>query len=108
MGLGPTRIFCENRKIRDMVITLPSLGHEAVRIFSTLREEKWRPRRCGRIAGCPAFHLPQGACARLFAGGDRTADSSLVGARLVQPSLVAEPYHFLNEHRLLLVVEASE
>jgi hypothetical protein len=32
------------------------------------------PRRCGRIVGCRAFHLPQGARARLFAA---RADRSL-------------------------------
>jgi len=31
------------------------------------------PRRCGRIAGCRTFKLPQGMVARLFAGGGTLA-----------------------------------
>ena len=51
----------------DKAIRRPYLGLEAVSFFSTLHDDL-SGRRCGRIAGCHAFHLPQGLRARLFAG----------------------------------------
>src|SRR5436190_1726521 len=55
--------------VPDKAPTPPSLGRESVSVCSTLRDEWTVPRRCGRIAGCRAFNLPQGMRARLFARG---------------------------------------
>jgi hypothetical protein len=52
----------------DKAIRRPYLGPEAVSFFSTLHDDL-SGRRCGRIAGCLAFHLPQGLSTRLFGGG---------------------------------------
>ena len=62
-----------------------------------------KPRRCGRIAGCRAFSLPQGMCARLFAAVDPANPLALV-----EPALMAQAHHFLDENLFLLVVEAGE
>jgi hypothetical protein len=62
------------------------------------------PRRRGRIAGCRAYNLPQGMCSRLFA-----AAAAFEGTlALVEPSLMTQADHFLDEGRFLLVVEACE
>src|SRR5579872_4482839 len=62
--------FSEELKSRmnpDKAIRRPYLGPEAVSFFSTLHDDL-SGRRCGRIVGCHAFHLPQGLRTRLFAG----------------------------------------
>jgi len=56
----PTKVGPMARaRIREKVTPRPCLGREYVRIFSTLNGEWQKPRRCGRIAGRRAFHLPQ-------------------------------------------------
>ena len=62
------------------------------------------PRRCGRIAGCgtcqlnPSPKAPRPAIPRRQRSGDVP--------RLVEPTLVAQANHLIDEDLLLLVVEA--
>jgi hypothetical protein len=51
----------------DKVTAEPCMRRESVRFSSSLDGDLTPPRRCGRIAGCRAFNLPQGTRARLFA-----------------------------------------
>jgi hypothetical protein len=69
-----------------------------------LHEEFRGPRRRGRIAGCRAYNLPQGLRARLFRQVAPTAHGNL--RRLVEPALMTQANHLLDEDRFLLVVEA--
>ena len=76
-GKGPTlKVERLRAPIPDKAMTQPSLGRETVSVCSILHDELEKPRRCGRIAGCRAFNLPQGMCARLFAGALRSYGQS--------------------------------
>ena len=54
-------------RVPDKAATQPHVRRESVRFSSSSRDELGEPRRCGRIAGRRAFHLPQGEVVRLFA-----------------------------------------
>jgi hypothetical protein len=60
--------------VPDKAATQPQVGRESVRFSSSSRDELSGPRRCGRIAGCRAFYLPQGEASRLFAVRVRQTD----------------------------------
>src|SRR5262245_30219503 len=103
----------------DKVTAEPCLWHESVCFSSTLGGDVNAPRRCGRIAGCRAFNLPQGTRARLFArafarkrDGDHAKmhhhRASACCLDSVEPAFVAEPHHLINENLLLLVVETCK
>src|SRR5262245_16951803 len=78
--------------------------------FFMIERDLERPRRCGRIAGCRASQpTPGHGRPAIRSRPQRPATPAAVKSPwrllLVQPALVAEPYHLVDEDLLLLVVE---
>src|SRR4051812_5800916 len=61
--------------------------------------------RCGRIVGCRVFQPTPGHVRPAIRRRTRQQVSC---AGLVEPPLMAQAHHFLDENRLLLLVEARE
>src|SRR5262245_46956552 len=79
------------------------VGQRLIMIGSRFR----RPRRCGRIVGCRASQPTPGHwCPAIRSGGAAYFPGRR--RRSIQPALVAQPHHLVDEGLLLLVVEARE